>query len=157
MIKKLLFACLFAISFSFTSCAISSEQDGIYVGTEYRTRSYVDFDIIVRYGTPYYLNGTLQYYTYNGLYYYPFYHNNYWYVRVYQRPHVHTNFVPNRYDYRFKSGRYPGFNKPKVTLPPPPPARRATPQQPNRVSPQAPRQNRPVSPGRTPRGSSGRR
>lgn len=155
MIKKFLLACLFAISFSFTSCAIGGEQDGIYIGTEYRTRSYVDFDVVVRYGTPYYLDGALQYYIYNGLYYYPFYHNNYWYVRVYQKPRLHTHFVPNRYDYRFKSGRYPGFNKPKLT--PAPSPRRATPQQPNRVSPQVPRQNRPNSSGRTPRSGSGRR
>lgn len=149
MKKQFLTAILCLFSLFVSSCAVSAytdPQDGIYVGTEYRTRSYVDFDVIVRYGTPYYLNGALQYYTYNGLYYCPFYHDNYWYVRVYQRPPVHTHFVPNRYDYRFKPGHYPGFSRPKVTPPPP-----------KRATPQGPRQNRPASPGKQPRRNSGRR
>lgn len=138
--KRNLLTLMFCLCFSLfmSSCSFttySQPQDGIYVETEYRTRSYVDFDVIVRYGTPYYLNGALQYYMYNGLYYYPFYHNNYWYVRVYQRPPVHTHFVPNRYDYRFKPGHHSGFNRPKMA--PVSPARRPAPQQPGRISPQS--------------------
>ena len=121
--KKLFLSLVFGIitMFSFTSCDTATfvtTQDDIYVEAqadivEYRN---IDFNIIIRYGTPYYYNGSLLYYFYNNLYYYPFYYDNYWYVRVYSRPFNHLRyrsyFRPNRHDYRFRPGHYHGFDRP---------------------------------------------
>lgn len=159
MKKSILSIALVLMLSVFSSSCVASyvPQDGIYIETTSGGyRSSIDFDVVVRYGTPYYVNGALQYYLYNGLYYYPFYHNNYWYVRVFDRPHLRPfQYGPNHRDYRFKPGRYQGFNRPQA---PPPPPRRATPQQPNRISPQS----RPAAPNRsmpnrsTPNRSAGR-
>jgi len=106
--------------FSLSSCetyTYATTQDDIYTETEIDiVRSNVSFDVIMQYGTPYYRDGLLLYYIYRDIYYYPFYYNNYWYVRAYRRPFIHFDrppyFRPHRYDYRFRPGHYRGFNRP---------------------------------------------
>lgn len=104
--------------FSLGSCGTvvyATTQDDIYVETvTYVVRSTADYNIVIRYGTPYYYNGSLLYYLYNDLYYYPFYYDNYWYMRAYRRPfnHLHYRpyFRPHRYDYRFDREYRPHHN-----------------------------------------------
>ena len=120
--KRKLFICLIALlmMFSINSCetyTYVTTQDDIYVETEVDVvRSDVSFDIIIRYGTPYYMDGVLLYYLYRDIYYYPFYYNNYWYVRAYRRPFTHFDtkpyFRPHKYDHKFRPGDYRGFDKP---------------------------------------------
>lgn len=121
MKRKLLtfLVCLMMI-FSLNSCVVSgyaTTQDDIYTETEVDVvRSNVSFDVIIQYGTPYYRDEVLLYYLYRDIYYYPFYYNNYWYVRAYRRPFTHFDhrpyFRPHRYDYRFSPGAYRGFYRP---------------------------------------------
>lgn len=72
----------------------------------------------MHYGTPYYYNGSILYYVYKDLYYYPFYYNNHWYVRTYSMSFNHLRyrpyFRPHRYDYRFVPGFHKGFDRPNV-------------------------------------------
>lgn len=120
--KKKLFMFLISLFMimSLNSCDVytyATTQDDIYIETQADVvKSDVDFNVIIRYGTPYYYNGALLYYLYNDLYYYPFYYNNYWYVRAYRRPfdHLHYRpyFRPHRYDYKFSPGHYRGFDRP---------------------------------------------
>lgn len=122
--KNLVLSLIFSLVslFSLSSCvatsAIIPTEDGSYIEVQSDVVDYrnIDFNVIVRYGTPYYYNGSLLYYIYNNLYYYPFYYDNYWYVRVYRRPIDHLRyrpyFRPNRHDYRFSPGRHPGYNRP---------------------------------------------
>jgi len=106
--------------FSISSCetyTYATTQDAIYVEAEVDVvRSNVSFDVIIQYGTPYYRDGVLLYYLYRDIYYYPFYYNNYWYVRAYRRPFTHFDhqpyFRPHKYDYRFSPGHYRGFDRP---------------------------------------------
>lgn len=103
--------------FTLSSCAFetyATTQDDIYVQTEVDVvRSTVDYQIVIKYGTPYYYNGSILYYIYDNLYYYPYYYDNYWYFRCYRRPFPYTNyrpyFRPHRYDYRF----YEGYRHPR--------------------------------------------
>ena len=107
--------------FTITSCDVytyATTQDDIYIEADADVvKSNVSFDIIIKYGTPYYYNGSLLYYLYHDIYYYPFYYNNYWYVRAYRRPFTHFNyhpyFRPHRYDYRFNPGHHRGFDRPR--------------------------------------------
>lgn len=100
--------------FSLISCetyTYATTQDDIYIENEVDiVQSNVSFDIVLRYGRPYYRDGILLYYIYNNLYYYPYYYGNYWYVRAYRRPFPHVNyrpyFRPHKYDYRFSPDRY---------------------------------------------------
>ena len=101
---------------SLNSCTIGTyptTQDDIYVTTELDViNSNVDYNLVIRFGEPYYYNGNILYYLYNGLYYYPYYYDNYWYMRVYRNPFPYINhrpyFRPHRYDYRFNQGyRHP--------------------------------------------------
>ena len=111
--------------FSLNSCetyTYATTQDDIYVEAEVDVvRSNVSFDVIIQYGTPYYRDGVLLYYLYRDIYYYPFYYNNYWYVRAYRRPFTHFDtrpyFRPHRYDYRFSPGHYRGFDRPNRPKP----------------------------------------
>ena len=119
MKKFFIFLISLMMMFSLSSCetyTYATTQDGIYVDADANVvRSNVSFDIVIRYGIPYYMDGILLYYVYNNLYYYPFYYNNYWYVRAYRRPLIHFDrrpyFRPHRYDYRFKPGRYVGYGR----------------------------------------------
>lgn len=122
--KRKLMTYLLALMMLFTisSCEVYSyatTQDDIYVETEVDVvRSNVSFDVIIQYGIPYYRDGALLYYLYRDIYYYPFYYNNYWYVRAYRCPFTHFDhrpyFRPHRYDYRFSPGHYRGFDRPNV-------------------------------------------
>ena len=121
--KRKLMTYLLALMMLFTisSCEVYSyatTQDDIYVENEVDVvRSNVSFDVIIQYGIPYYRDGALLYYLYRDIYYYPFYYNNYWYVRAYRRPFTHFDhkpyFRPHRYDYRFSPGHYRGFDRPR--------------------------------------------
>ena len=119
MKKLFMFIIGLMMMFSFSSCVgytYATTQDDIYVETEADVvHSNVDFNIVIRYGTPYYYEGNLLYYLYEGLYYYPFYYDNYWYVRAYRRPFAHLYhrpyFRPHRYDYRFRPDHHPGFGR----------------------------------------------
>jgi len=112
---------------SFSSCdtaVFATTQDDIYTETTVDiARSTMDFDAIVRYGTPYYHNGSILYYMYDSIYYYPFYYNDCWYVRAYRYPfshlHYHPYFRPHRYDYRLGMGYLPRHNwyRPKPRRP----------------------------------------
>ena len=98
--------------FSLNSCvgaSFATTQDDMYIETDVDiVQSTVDFNVVFRYGTPYYYNGSILYYLYNGIYYYPYFYDNYWYLRAYRRPFPYTNyrpyFRPHRYDYRFDRG-----------------------------------------------------
>ena len=121
--KKRIFTILIGLMMLFTlnSCVVgtyATTQDDIYVETEVDVvRSNVSFDVIIQYGTPYYRDGVLLYYLYRDIYYYPFYYNNYWYVRAYRKPFTHFDhrpyFRPHKYDYRFSPGHYRGFDRPR--------------------------------------------
>jgi uncharacterized membrane protein YgcG len=101
---------LFTISL-FSSCettyAATTVYDDMYEVGPY-DYYYTDIYTITTYGTPYYLDGVLQYYIYKNLYYYPFYYNNVLYYRTFYRPlpvHHHYNFgKPHRGDLRFGHG-----------------------------------------------------
>jgi hypothetical protein len=120
MKKLFIFLIGLMIMFSLNSCDTynyATTQDDIYVETEVDVvRSNVSFDVIIQYGTPYYRDNVLLYYLYRDIYYYPFYYNNYWYVRAYRRPFTHFDtrpyFRPHKYDYRFSPGHYKGFGRP---------------------------------------------
>lgn len=96
---------------TFTSCDVytyATTQDDIYVEAEADiVNSDVSYNIIIKYGDPYYYNGRLLYYYYNNLYYYPFVYNDYLYLRTYRKPFRHLNyrpyFRPNRYDRRIEN------------------------------------------------------
>ena len=111
--------------FTISSCDVytyATTQDDIYTETSVDiVRSNVSFDVIIQYGTPYYRDGVLLYYLYRDIYYYPFYYNNYWYVRAYRRPFTHFDhqpyFRPHKYDYRFSPGHYRGFDRPDRPAP----------------------------------------
>lgn len=69
-------------------------------------RADVDYSIVITNGTPYYRNGSVLFYKYNDLYYYPYFYQNTWYVRAYAKPFKDTHFVPHPYDYRFSRSAY---------------------------------------------------
>ena len=112
MKKLAIFLIGLVMCFTLSSCSVltyATTQDDMYIETNVDVvRSTVDYNIVIRYGTPYYYNGNILYYIYDNLYYYPYFYNDYWYFRVYRRPFVHTNyhpyFRPHRYDYRFDRG-----------------------------------------------------
>lgn len=121
MKKIFLFLIGMMMVFSFQSCVVgtyATTQDDIYVEAQADVvYTNVDFNLVIRYGSPYYYQGELLYYLYDGLYYYPFYYDNYWYVRVYRRPFNHLYhrpyFRPNHHDYRFAPGHHSGFDGPR--------------------------------------------
>ena len=115
-IKRFLFGLLICVStLSLYSCDVlmyATTQDDIYVETSVDVvRSTISYDVIIRYGKPYYYGESILYYVYNDLYYYPYYYNNYWYLRAYRKPFDHLDrvpyFRPHKYDYRFDRGFKP--------------------------------------------------
>ena len=111
--KKIVY--LFAITimmFSMYSCTFetyATTQDDIYYNSSVDiVRSDVDVNLVIRFGTPFYYEGSLLYYLYNDIYYYPYYYNSYWYFRAYRRPFTYIDrrpyFRPHKYDYRFGNG-----------------------------------------------------
>lgn len=77
ILTLLLGLCLFA-SCAVTTRATVQEGDGIY------ETSSVSYDVVVTYGTPYYIDGVLSYYLYNNIYYYPYLWRDRWYFRPYR-------------------------------------------------------------------------
>lgn len=111
--KNILFILIFSlICYSCTTSQYVYEYDDY----SYEVKSSVSFDVIITYGTPYYYNGSILYYLYNDIYYYPYWYNNYWYVRAYARPYNHLrprpHFRPSHNDYRFRPGTYRGYGVP---------------------------------------------
>lgn len=115
--KKFLFAIISVfILLSTTSCVTSvyAQDDEMYTYEKPVVRTNVDIEIVIRNGTPFIVDGLVQYYLYNNLYYYPYYHNNYFYYRVYARPLIryprHWRPVPRGYWFRgdrfYKPNRY---------------------------------------------------
>jgi hypothetical protein len=94
--KKFILSIIFGIGilFSMSSCAVGAyAQDEVYYES---IDGDVDINIVIRYGTPYYYDGSILYYSYNGWYYYPYYLNNSYYYYRYTRP-----LPPPRYGHRF--------------------------------------------------------
>lgn len=89
-----------AMMFSLSSCVTTVHaQDDTYFNGE------VDASIIVTYGTPFIINGMIEYYVYRGWYYYPYWVNNSYYFHRYRRPlppeHFHNWYrpIPRSYHY----------------------------------------------------------
>ena len=109
--KKILVALMIFICMSCMS--YTAYQDDLY-GEGIQTN--VSFSTVVRLGTPYYHNGRILYYQYQGAYYYPYFYDNYWYVRAYKRPVIidrYPKFRPNRYDHRLN----PNIRRPNNRVP----------------------------------------
>ena len=83
--KKFLLSLIFGIGVmcSMSSCVTPAYSQDVVI-TE--SDGNVDISYVIRYGTPYYFEGSLLYYLYNGWYYYPYYMNNRWYYYRYERP-----------------------------------------------------------------------
>ena len=108
--KKILFTLILSVvMISIQSCTTTYAAGYDQYDEEYVISDNADVNIIITYGTPYYYEGKLWYYLYNGLYYYPFHYNGYWYFRPYGTLyswnwyHYHyRHFTPNYHDYRFR-------------------------------------------------------
>ena len=89
-----------------------SSYDNVY--SDYDDYIASDINIVITHGTPYYYDGYLNYYFYNGWYYYPYFYNNYWYFRPYRHA-FRPGYIP-RIHYRssdlyLRSYRH-GFSRP---------------------------------------------
>lgn len=87
--RKFLFGIVLAIGcMSLVSCVTSvSAQDDIYGSTEaVVVDDNTQIEVVITYGTPYIIDGLVQYYIYNNLYYYPYYYRNHFYWRMYRSP-----------------------------------------------------------------------
>lgn len=90
---------LLCLSLTFYSC------DTAYAGVSSNPQCYdqevfdnrINYNIVIRYGTPYYYDGYLRYYFYEGIYYYPVYYNNYWYFRTFRQPFRYGYCPDNRH------------------------------------------------------------
>jgi hypothetical protein len=116
-ISKLIIALCMMLCVSCTPYEYATTQTDVYVeASQYEVRTNVSFDIVIRYGVPYYYRGSILYYLYDNIYYYPYWYDDYWYVRAYTRPFDHINyrpyFRPSRNDYRFRPGIYHGYGIP---------------------------------------------
>ena len=117
--KKLLFTLILSVMMiSIQSCTTTYAAVYDQYDEEYVVSDNADVNIIITYGTPYYYEGKLWYYLYNGLYYYPFHYNGYWYFRpygtLYSWDWYHYNyhhFTPNYHDYRFRP-HHKDWNRP---------------------------------------------
>lgn len=101
--KKFILALILGIVslVSFNSCVTEAYAQDVEVSTD-------DFSIVVRYGTPYYYDGSILYYMYNGWYYYPYVLNNRYYYHRYSRPLHYYNhrYINNSRVYRRSSTYY---------------------------------------------------
>lgn len=112
MRKFLLLLSVLLSTVCLSSCSVSSyaySTDDCY----YMKDRDITYNIVVRYGTPFYFNNVLSYYFYDGIYYYPYRYNFVEYLKPFRtvRPHGFV-FVPGRYhipDYRF---RHHSYNRP---------------------------------------------
>lgn len=87
--RKFLFGIVFAIGcMSLVSCVTTvSAQDDMYGSTEaVVVDDNTQIEVVITYGTPYIIDGLVQYYIYNNLYYYPYYYRNHFYWRMYRSP-----------------------------------------------------------------------
>lgn len=87
--RKFLFGIVLAIGcMSLVSCVTTvSAQDDMYDSTEaVVVDDNTQIEVVITYGTPYIIDGLVQYYIYNNLYYYPYYYRNHFYWRMYRSP-----------------------------------------------------------------------
>ena len=87
--KKFLFGIAFAIGcMLLVSCVTTvSAQDDMYGPTEAVVgNDNAQIEVVITCGTPYIIDGLVQYYIYNDLYYYPYYYRNHFYWRMYRSP-----------------------------------------------------------------------
>ena len=87
--KKFLFGIVFAIGcMLLVSCVTTvSAQDDMYGPTEaVVVNDNAQIEVVITCGTPYIIDGLVQYYIYNDLYYYPYYYRNHFYWRMYRSP-----------------------------------------------------------------------
>ena len=94
--KKIFLSLIFSIGilFSMSSCISSAYAQDVIVEDD---GVGVSMGVVVRYGTPYYFEGSILYYLYNGWYYYPYLTGNGYYFYRYSRP-----LPPPRHGYRFE-------------------------------------------------------
>lgn len=94
--KKIFLSLIFSIGilFSMSSCISSTYAQDVIVEDD---GVGVSMGVVVRYGTPYYFEGSILYYLYNGWYYYPYLTGNGYYLYRYSRP-----LPPPRHGYRFE-------------------------------------------------------
>ena len=106
-----------AMLFSLTSCVTEVHaQDDTYFDGE------ADVSVIVTYGTPYIVNGMIEYYIYRGWYYYPYWTNDSYYFHRYRRPLPSEHFrdwyrpIPRHYHHPRPDAhrRPPHHNRPDV-------------------------------------------
>ena len=106
-----------AMLLSLTSCVTAVHaQDDTYFDGE------ADVSVIVTYGTPYIVNGMIEYYIYRGWYYYPYWINDSYYFHRYRRPlppeHFHSWYrpIPRHYHHPRPDAhrRPPHHNRPDV-------------------------------------------
>lgn len=98
--KKFILSFIFGIVVlsTTTSCITEAYAQDVVVSDE---NGNANISLVIRYGTPYYFEGSILYYIYNGWYYYPYLHNNYYYYYRYSHP-----LPPPRHGHRFM----PGYN-----------------------------------------------
>ena len=99
--KKFILSLLFVIGilFSMSSCVTPAYSQDVVITSDSED---VDVSLVIRYGTPYYYNGSLLYYMYDGFYYYPYLRNYRYYYYRYSRPlpppMVVRHFEPRHHD-----------------------------------------------------------
>jgi predicted small secreted protein len=110
MKKILLFLVGVAMSLSLTSCVTAVHaQDDIYSDGE------VDATVVISYGTPYIVNGLIEYYAYRGWYYYPCWTGDSYYFHRYRRPlpprafHDWYRPIPRNHVYHRPHSSRPGY------------------------------------------------
>lgn len=112
--RKFLFGIVLAIGcMSLVSCVTTvSAQDDMYGSTEaVVVNDNAQIEVVITYGTPYIIDGLVQYYIYNNLYYYPYYYRNHFYWRMYRSPLLtyprYWRPMPRAYWYRGGKFFYP--------------------------------------------------
>lgn len=116
-LKLFILAIITSICFSLTSCSTYTYAQP--VSTVEIEPYEVTYTTVITYGVPYYIDGIVSYYKYRGLFYYPYYWHNHWYVHPYtciqprgfvHRPH--HGFVPDnrwRQPSHFKHNHNPRY------------------------------------------------
>ena len=102
LMKRFILGLLFGIGIlvSFSSCVTSAYGQDVIVSSD-------EVDVVVRYGTPYYVDGSILYYMYRGWYYYPHMMNNHYYYHRYAKPLPHHRYIPKgRPVYNHRSSTY---------------------------------------------------
>jgi len=92
----LAFALMLSMALSFSSCVTTAYGQDVVIES---SDDGIDISIVLSAGVPYYFEGSLLYYLYNGWYYYPYYYNNRVYYYRYARPFATYRgyrFIPER-------------------------------------------------------------